>query len=375
MASSREEDSLKTACLGIEKNNPAIKQLEIDYLISWSDLSHMYPQWAGISWDCHPNGNVSVHHRTCSVTPREFWSRISQVISNSSTIREIGIKYTNSSNHRTIEPETLQSLHMVYEGLEQNTLINTLGLFLIRITPDGDTAPLPTLNLQRFVQNNQNFTCLKLSSFGMLSVEQGKMIKAVLEGESSLKELTLVDYHKYRYVRCDFDSNETLGQIITSCWKLKSLVVQCENMSTYTAVADLLRNPAAKLVELRLVLRGDAVQGLSAILAGLCMNKKLSSLHLGDNNVTDDLDQQLIGTLVCDTSSIKSICNSNDSFKYVDREQELSSFVKECLQLNQNRNKTQVIRQKISTYFFVGNFDDIPVPLLPRVMNLWWRCW
>jgi hypothetical protein len=54
---------------------------------------------------------------------------------------------------------------------------------------------------------------------------------------------------------------------------------------------------------------------------------------------------------------------------------ELASFVNECVKLNRNPDKEAVIRQKIARYYFVGSYDvspfvNMPISLLPKVIGL-----
>jgi hypothetical protein len=49
--------------------------------------------------------------------------------------------------------------------------------------------------------------------------------------------------------------------------------------------------------------------------------------------------------------------------------------VKECLELNKNSNKNQVIRHKIIQYYFIGSFDmapfaSMPLSVLSKIMGL-----
>lgn len=141
-------------------------------------------------------------------------------------------------------------------------------------------------------------------------------------------------------------------------------------MSALSALNALLQNPDAILEELHTwVYRND----LSTIKDSLARNKTVKRLPGAR------LDAGLLNSLLCDSSSIQSIYNSNHTIeeveKYTDHdEEELAMAVRCCLELNKNPNKEQVIRNKILRYYFAGAFDlspfvTMPVSVLPKVMS------
>ena len=78
-----------------------------------------------------------------------------------------------------------------------------------------------------------------------------------------------------------------------------------------------------------------------------------------------------IRCLVCNTSSIEGIINSNHTLENVNRS--LCFRLANYLKLNQHEDKQFVIRQKIIKYYFKGEFDVAPfvqmnISLIPEVM-------
>ena len=93
-------------------------------------------------------------------------------------------------------------------------------------------------------------------------------------------------------------------------------------------------------------------------------------------------------TLLCDTTSIESICLSNHTlielqpflesevrFDVFSEQEVKFGIIVDSLRLNRNSNKNRVIREKISRYYFVGNFDvspfvKLPVSVVPSVLGM-----
>jgi hypothetical protein len=77
--------------------------------------------------------------------------------------------------------------------------------------------------------------------------------------------------------------------------------------------------------------------------------------------------------LLCNTTSIESIYNSNHTVKMV--RPSYSELLSERLEINKNEDKAQVERNKILRYYFVGDFDVtpfanfLPVSVVPEVIS------
>jgi hypothetical protein len=67
--------------------------------------------------------------------------------------------------------------------------------------------------------------------------------------------------------------------------------------------------------------------------------------------------------LLCDPTSIESICNSNHILEDVDPSK--SEYLFDLLKLNKNVDKALVVRDKILKYYFVGDFDVTPFAMMP----------
>jgi hypothetical protein len=78
--------------------------------------------------------------------------------------------------------------------------------------------------------------------------------------------------------------------------------------------------------------------------------------------------------LLCDVVSIETIENSNHTLENISVSGHvLSPFAKQCLELNKNENKAQVVH-KIRQFYFTGGFDLSPfsnmvASVLPEVVS------
>jgi len=129
-------------------------------------------------------------------------------------------------------------------------------------------------------------------------------------------------------------------------------------------LSDYLQSPNFALQELHLGRNNINDDIVIALTSSLEHNKILKKLDLYD--CTDEDDNELItergweaiSTLVCNKSSIMDTYNSNHTLNYVnDTEDEEENELESYLKLNKNKDKVEVARQKIlQTHFLI--FDD-----------------
>jgi hypothetical protein len=115
----------------------------------------------------------------------------------------------------------------------------------------------------------------------------------------------------------------------------------------------------------------DGQRAARDISESLARNTRLQHLLVGGIGVNSCFDWD---KLLCDISSIKSTSESNHVLEDIKIQHNLLAFTEQCLKLNQNKNKAQVVRHKILQFYFVGNFDLSPfssmaVSVLPEVVS------
>jgi hypothetical protein len=109
--------------------------------------------------------------------------------------------------------------------------------------------------------------------------------------------------------------------------------------------------------------------------SGLATNTKSTSLNLfwerlGLAVLADDY----LLKILCDPTSIESIYSSNHTLEDVRVDYTYPIFHEELLELNKDKDKAQVVRNKILKYYFVGDFDvtpftNLPLSILPEVTS------
>jgi hypothetical protein len=124
----------------------------------------------------------------------------------------------------------------------------------------------------------------------------------------------------------------------------------------------------------------DRRSALRILESGLPGNTKLKELTgsfiVHFQWIGDEFDN-----LLCDSSSLESICNSNHTLEQIGFVRQILSLRPfsprslECLELNENENKNKVIQNKVIQYYFVGDSDmapfaRMPVSVLAEVMGV-----
>jgi len=282
------------------------------------------------------------------------WEQIGQSIGRSTVLRELAFEFPDD-----MPPQWASSIETFFNAVKHNTYLERLKM---------DFSPrngFPDFDLEYFVANNTQLKSLSISSRLPLLSDQGRMIASSIGTSSSLKQL---------YIRfAEFEHAYSFRQIVSACSDIEELFCECNHIDKCNAIADLLRNPAAKLKGLDIYMdRKIAERGMAVIAEGLKVNKSLKELALDVNffHYFPDEWKKSLGRALCDSSSIESIQNSNHTLESIayglfGDETCPSEFVQDCLKLNEHEDKEQVIRQKIAKYYFVGGYDVSPFAAMP----------
>lgn len=187
-----------------------------------------------------------------------------------------------------------------------------------------------------------------------------------------------------------YENDGSFECMLEGCARVDWLGVPCEDSSQFTAVTFVLQGLASVLRELIVHLgrydgRGpldedwrtfceQAVMHISASLSG---NTHLRKFMIDCHHLPLKMDVSAVDKLLCDTSSIESISNSNhklESILFGFRSRHTHSFAWECLKLNKNEDKAKVIHDKILRFYFVEEFDVSPfsnmaLSVLPTIIS------
>jgi len=308
------------------------------------------------------------------------------------TLRLVYIEwgYPETDNDVQSSPESALCLQDFLCGIENNTSIETLRVIHLC---SGHGALV--FDLGHLVRNLFHLKELIVQSHEP-SPQQLLMLTRALEN-NAMKSFNMSG--------CIFDTHE-FERVILACSNVRELVVRCpEDDVRAQALSSLLRSPAAALTHLNVEisdLNNDHVSFIAKRL--MSGNKNVTTLIMCDQNfegcISDledeedisvkSLDLNPFSSLLCDASSIRSIYSSDHTLvniytcvsgyfigdHYDQCVNNFPQYVTDLLELNKNKNKDQVIRQKILRYYFakskfdLSEFIAMPLPLLTKVMAL-----
>ena len=297
---------------------------------------------------CYSDGSEKFK---CRFIDGSLWKRIGEAIKRSKSLDWLGLYFEINSPMSVVDPTVLDCLGQLYEGLKENTSV--ARLHLSQLCPE-----IPIFDMNYFMRNNNKLKDLLLSDLNFLPEQL----------QSGLRNCSLEVVNS-----CGTIDIELNTQIIQSCVNVQELHLGFN--IPYDAVAELLQNPASKLEKLSVCdIKHDVLSLLARSLVG---NKKLTQLRIHSIHSEATFNWGPFKTLLCDTSSIDSIQNSNHTLTHVKyfNTAKRDQAVNEYLELNMLPNENEVIREKIARYYFVGDFDLSPfvnmhVTLLPSILGL-----
>lgn len=160
--------------------------------------------------------------------------------------------------------------------------------------------------------------------------------------------------------------DESYQQLISSCSRVQELHLDCLTEFRSRVLADLLRNPDTTLNEIHVSLLNTCYEGwtfendqrMTTIAASLRENTTLKSMMF----LSDWVNFEPLADLLCNTSSIDSIINSNHTLKKIGFPYGYSHcppphYIVELTTLNRNSNtKLEAIRKKIARQYFIWLF-------------------
>eukprot|EP00956_Cyclotella_meneghiniana_P033613 scaffold97578_cov25-Cyclotella_meneghiniana.AAC.1 len=186
---------------------------------------------------------------------------------------------------------------------------------------------------------------LRFSSDELVSTDQGHAISLAVDTVTVSAANFALDLSDYRL------GDEIVHQMMmSSCRNVKQFRLSCKELTHSTSVAWLIFNTSVLSV---LFLVECNEEGVSFILSSLSQNITIRSLYLPETN------EDLCSLLLCDCTSISSICNSNHTMDMICindrcygsgdiRCEDIPGMISDCLDLNRRHNKMKVIREKIA---------------------------
>ena len=332
----------------------------------------------------------------------EQMTRLGESIGISKLIHECCIQIKVSSG--TMDPNNFlrsldnapsyQRLQSIYRGIESNTSIKTLTLDLESIgIPRNESFSLLNFQNAQFISNLNDFRILNINSV-TLNDDDSTVIAQALEGMGMLSLVSL----NIRYLATRASAFRT---IISACpSSVEWLYISCDTAEHCSILASFLQSNHLMVSHLN-VTKKDSIDVEEDSLDSSKLSEQEASMIIdGLKNGNTCLETLYIycckgntlytsaQTLLCDTTSIESICLSNHTlielqpflesevrFDVFSEQEVKFGIIVDSLRLNRNSNKNRVIREKISRYYFVGNFDvspfvKLPVSVVPSVLGM-----
>lgn len=334
----------------------ACEQLQSNPQIIWSLRVEFFNQQVSGILESHFSRGLRFSVRLPDV---DSWRSLGAAVRNSTLPRlEAGIKKAGININRKLPPAAARCLDVFWKEVKNNKSIKYVDL---------DLMGAPMDHLTGFIQNNNSLMSLTLRS--AVSLRQSYALSTAISKRVQLSHVRIHD--------CNFPHYGSFVQLLEGCASVDKLMVRCKNNPQCNAVTALLRDTANSIRVFNLLLKKvDSEQVMIEITESLVGNTTLQSLTIGNVRSTG---QGCFEKLLCDTSSIQSISNSNHTLERIhlhgaNKRYELSPFAEKCLALNRNQEKVKVIRDKIRHFYLVCEFDVTPfssmtVSVLPEAMS------
>jgi hypothetical protein len=208
---------------------------------------------------------------------------------------------------------TAQSLQAFCEEAKENTSVQ---FFSLGLDPNYDGI---IFNLNQFLLFSVG------GSGDFISNNQAHMIASAIEN----RQLELLDLTALR-----FDSCRSSEIVLAACTKVIKLQLCCVGYTDpfhlgytdpldlrWAAVSSLLQNPTAVLTSLSIEWAEGSEYGLPLIAASLNANTRLKHLTMSIDEHAWELEEwnlDVLGPVLCDSSSTESIFNSNHTLQNID---------------------------------------------------------
>ena len=286
------------------------------------------------------------------------WSSLISGLGGSSSLEVVDLSLDN------LLSEAMASLA---HALVINTSLKVLNL---KNTCLGDTGAVA---LAHALGNNTTLTRLDISDNSTVSSNGWRNFFNLLRNNNGTLELLHIDNNNIveQDVRLMVDC---LGSI-SSLTHLRVKVDSGITTIGWQTLSSLLQHPNLSLEQLYI---GNAANDVAmvAFVNSLTANTTLEMLEFGsvDTTAFTPVVWDTLINLLCDDTNIERISNSNHTLHDLDLHGCVPAPLSVLLGLNQNANKTEVVRQKIINYYFLNGennmeeFVDMEVNVLPHVI-------
>ena len=304
------------------------------------------------------------------------WRRLGRAIANHKTLEEVMVTSVGDLDADfQLDSEMVECVQIFFDGLKRNTIISSLSLAFF------PTDDFPLFDLDHILRNNHEIDDVELSSYENSAYEMSQLLPT--QSESIVRALENNRLSFLSISRCKFGDDGSLERILAlACKKVEGLSIKCPRNFDFAVLVDSLQSNEFIVDFMRIHVFNEQRQlALTLIGQALVNNKTLKRLVLRWDRM-NNISLEPLCSLVCNTSTIESIQNSNH---YLHKMRigawrrgacnQLPQMLEENLKLNKNSDKEAVIRQKIRQYYFNEEFDvspfiNMPLSVLPEVIGI-----
>ena len=304
----------------------------------------------------------------------DLWRQYGKSIKISNEVKQFDFL----GQEQEVSPEATQCLQAFFEELKENTSIEKFGINNITL----GTA-ISALDLRYFFQNNNTLRDTTIVIGQQVTQAQSAKIATALR-DVSMNMVFIRGYARGGRLG-GFFHNEAFKQIISACQRVGLLGCTLEANDHFASVAEFLRDPSS-LIEMMALSRVrvrdnsrnvDVERAENELVAGLNQNSNLKVLQVSDLFEKDTARGYIkFHNLLCDTTSIASVCQSNHTLEEIHLHREKLPACEEYLELNKISNKRKVVQCKLMKYFFSQSTNPIrplanmPLGLLTEVLGI-----
>ena len=299
------------------------------------------------------------------------WRRYGKSLKTRQSLTELDLRITENSEDLEISPDAALCLQAFFEEVKDNTSIEVISIDI-----DLCTAISP-LDLRHFFHNNK-----KLRVINMCNRVRPVSPVISMNVATALRDLNIPRVN----FRCEFLSTRSFERILWACQKVHTLSITCDENDQYVSLAKLLREPTAKLQMLHIHVKkelADFVEetAVSDLFVGLTQNIQLKSMKFESSLFDWDGSGEYLDKLLCNTSSLESICQSNHTLENIINyrvllyDKKAGGWWPRYLNLNRLADKRKVQQIKIMLHYFGRGFNaasitGMPLAILPQILGI-----
>jgi len=385
--------------------NPSVEEIDLDYNNCISDEAAL--AFASTITKQSSLKIISICHNRDGISPKSWKVLLNSILTSCSALEKLRLLKNNINDEAVIilrdamvNGSILKTLHLAgtlsitsagwasfFRCLADNTSLESLDLS-DRNSNGQDTCTIDDECfgiLANALATNTRLTHLSLWHNNSISTTGWQVFFNTLRDSNSILENLILN----NINNIDDNVAVSMAAALGNMKSLKSLSLRkARSISSagWRSFTNLLQSPNSNLMELQVCDNGNLLNNevISSFANAIANNNTLKTLDISvydDNITTSNVSARswsTIANILCNTSSICSIYNSNHTLSDLGNigwDVVLPSDLTDYLQLNDNDDKFEVVRQKIIQYHFVNGeenmqeFVDMELGVLSHAMG------